>query len=679
MVNCSLLANTNTLGGFIMILSCNHISKSYGVDTILDDCSFFVNDGEKAAIVGNNGAGKSTIMKIIMGELSADNGTITLGKNKTIGYLAQYQDLASHNSIYDEVKSVKADIINMEKKLVEYEKAMSGISGDELHKLMENYTNLEHRFQLLNGYSYKSEIEGVIKGLGFTEDDFNREVGTLSGGQKTRVALCKLLLEKPDIIMLDEPTNHLDLTSIKWLETYLSNYNGAVLIIAHDRYFLDKIVTKVIEIENTHCHVYDGNYSDFSVKKKQLRQAQLNLYLKQQSEIKHQEEVIAKLRSYKQEKFYKRAESREKALANMERIDKPEELKDVMNIKLEPDCISGNDVLTVEGLSKSFDNLHLFSDISFEIKRGEHVALIGDNGTGKTTILKIINDIISADAGTVKLGTNVHIGYYDQEHHNLEDSNTLFEEIADAYPDMTNTKIRNTLAAFMFTGDDVFKLVKDLSGGEKGRLSLAKLMLSEANLIILDEPTNHLDMTSKEILENAINNYTGTVFYVSHDRYFINQTASRILELTNTKIINYLGNYDYYEEKCEELTKTYAPAIEKEKKVTSTSSGKQDYLERKAEAARTRKLKNDISKVEKEIKEKEDRLNELDELLADPAVSTNSAKLRCCSRKAELANHDRFMLERLRFRIAKVKRIHSHGNTSTSTLLSQMCVGSYEI
>ena len=355
--------------------------------------------------------------------------------------------------------------------------------------------------------------------------------------------------------MLDEPTNHLDLTSIKWLETYLSNYNGAVLIIAHDRYFLDKIVTKVIEIENTHCHVYDGNYSDFSVKKKQLRQAQLNLYLKQQSEIKHQEEVIAKLRSYKQEKFYKRAESREKALANMERIDKPEELKDVMNIKLEPDCISGNDVLTVEGLSKSFDNLHLFSDISFEIKRGEHVALIGDNGTGKTTILKIINDIISADAGTVKLGTNVHIGYYDQEHHNLEDSNTLFEEIADAYPDMTNTKIRNTLAAFMFTGDDVFKLVKDLSGGEKGRLSLAKLMLSEANLIILDEPTNHLDMTSKEILENAINNYTGTVFYVSHDRYFINQTASRILELTNTKIINYLGNYDYYEEKCEELTK----------------------------------------------------------------------------------------------------------------------------
>lgn len=610
-----------------MILSCNHISKSYGVDTILEDCSFFVNDGEKAAIVGNNGAGKSTIMKIIMGELSADNGSVTVGKNKTIGYLAQYQELASHNSIYEEVKSVKADIINMEQRLIEYEKLMSTVSGDELKRLMEDYTNLEHRFQLLNGYSYKSEIEGVIKGLGFCEEDFNREVGTLSGGQKTRVALCKLLLEKPDIIMLDEPTNHLDMTSIKWLETYLSNYSGTVIIIAHDRYFLDKIVTKVIEIENTHCHMYIGNYSDFSVKKKQMRQAQLNLYLKQQSEIKHQEEVIAKLRSYKQEKFYKRAESREKALATMEKIEKPEELKDTMSIKLEPNCVSGNDVLTVEGLGKSFDNLHLFSDINFELKRGAHVALIGDNGTGKTTILKIINDIIEADCGTIKLGTNVHIGYYDQEHHNLDDSNTLFEEISDAYPNMTNTKIRNTLAAFMFTGDDVFKKVGDLSGGEKGRLSLAKLMLSEANLIILDEPTNHLDMTSKEILENAINNYEGTVFYVSHDRYFINQTASRILELTNTKIINYLGNYDYYEEKREELTNTFASVIEKEIKETTVSTGKQDYLERKAEAARIRKLKNDISKVEKEIKKNEDRLNELDLLLEDPAISTNSAKL----------------------------------------------------
>ena len=615
-----------------MILSCNHISKSYGVETVLDDCSFFINDYEKAALVGNNGAGKSTIFKIIMGELSSDSGTVTIGKDKKIGYLAQYQDLSSNHTIYEEVKSVKQNLIDMENKLKEYEKEMSLVSGKDLSSLMETYTNLEHRFQLLNGYSYKSEIEGVIKGLGFTEDDFDKQVGNLSGGQKTRVALCKLLLEKPDIIMLDEPTNHLDLNSIKWLETYLLNYNGAVLIIAHDRYFLDKIVTKVIEIENHKSHTYEGNYSDFAKKKKENRDALMNLYLKQQREIKHQEEVIAKLRSYKQEKFYKRAQSREKVLEKTERIEKPQELQDNMNITLEPDIVSGNDVLAVEDLEKSYSSV-LFSHLSFEIKRSEHVALIGDNGTGKTTILKIINGLESADYGTIKLGTNVHIGYYDQEHHNLSDDNTLFEEIANAYPNMTNTKIRNTLAAFMFTGDDVFKMVGDLSGGEKGRLSLAKLMLSEANFIILDEPTNHLDMTSKEILENAINNYTGTVLYVSHDRYFINQTASRILELTNTKLINYLGNYDYYQEKKDELTATFAPTITKTKEQKTVSANKQDYLERKAEASRIRKLKNDISKVEEQIKKYEDRLNELDEMVQDPDVATNSAKLNKISKE----------------------------------------------
>jgi ATP-binding cassette subfamily F protein 3 len=622
-----------------MILSCSHISKAYGTEEILTDCSFFINENEKAAIVGNNGAGKSTILKIIMDELTADDGSVTLKKDATIGYLAQYQNLSSDKTIYEEVRSVKENLIQMERKLKEYEKAMALLSGEELEKVMNTYTNLEHNFQLQNGYAYKSEIDGVIKGLGFTEDDFNKPVGTLSGGQKTRVALCKLILEKPDIILLDEPTNHLDLNSIKWLENYLLNYNGAVLIIAHDRYFLDKIVTKVIEIENRKCQVYSGNYSQYAQKKKELRQAQLKLYLKQQSEIKHQEEVIAKLRSYKQEKFYKRAQSREKALNQMDLVEKPEDLSENMNLTLTPDCVSGNDVLEVNDLAKSFDGKQLFRGIHFEIKRGEHVALIGDNGTGKTTILKIINDIIEADAGSVRLGTNVHIGYYDQEHHNLDDSKTLFEEISDAYPQLNHTKIRNTLAAFMFTGDDVFKRIGDLSGGEKGRVSLAKLMLSEANLIILDEPTNHLDMVSKEILENAINQYEGTIFYVSHDRYFINQTATRILELTNTKLINYLGNYDYYEEKKEELTQRFAPAEVEKKTVAAPSSGKQDYLERKALTARIRKLKNDISKVEEKIKAYEERLNELDELLENPEVATNSAKLNEISKEQnEISN-----------------------------------------
>ncbi|MCR5837834.1 MAG: ABC-F family ATP-binding cassette domain-containing protein [Lachnospiraceae bacterium] len=612
-----------------MILSCNHISKAYGTEVILNDCSFHLEDNEKAAIIGVNGAGKSTLLKIIVGELPADDGTVTTGKDKTIGYLAQHQNLSSEATIYEEILSVKKDLVDSEKRLRDMESLMNSLEGEELIELTEKYTRLTHDFDIKGGYTYRSEISGIIKGIGFDESVYDKPVNQLSGGQKTRVALGKLLLSKPDIIILDEPTNHLDLNSIKWLETYLSTYPGAVLIVAHDRYFLDKIVTKVIEIDAHKAHVYLGNYSDYSKKKQAMRESMINLYIKQQKEIKHQEEVIEKLRSFKQEKFYKRAQSREIALSKMELIENPDTVESTMSLTLEPNCISGNDVLFVDNLAKSFDNRQLFSDLSFSIKRGERVALIGDNGTGKTTILKILNEIIPADAGSFTLGTNVFIGYYDQEHHTLNDNNTLFEEVSDAYPDLTNTKIRNVLAAFMFTGDDVFKRVGDLSGGEKGRLSLAKLMLSNANFIILDEPTNHLDMVSKEILENALNKYTGTILYVSHDRFFINQTATRIIELTNHKLVNYLGNYDYYEEKRDELTKIYAPEIETAISVqqTSASSGKDDYLQQKEEQARIRKLENSIKKAESRIAELEAQLAAIEEKLSDPAIGTDLGQL----------------------------------------------------
>ena len=610
-----------------MILSCNHISKAYGEEVILDDCSFFVNDHEKAAIVGNNGAGKSTILKIIMNELSSDSGDVIIGKDKSVGYLAQYQNLDTDNSIYEEVRSVKQNIIDMENKLREYESLMAN-GCDNYDDIVNSYTNLHHQFELLNGYAYKSEVDGTLRGLGFEDSDFNKKISTLSGGQKTRVALCKLLIQKPDIILLDEPTNHLDLNSIKWLETYLSNYNGAVVIVAHDRYFLDKIVTKIVEIENTHCHVYDGNYSAYAVKKKELREAAIKLYIKQQAEIKHQEEVIAKLRSYKQEKFYKRAESREKALSKMEVIDNPDTYENAMTLRLEPNCTSGNDVLSVSNLAKSFDNKSLFSDISFEIKRGERVALIGDNGTGKTTILKIINGLIAADSGSFTLGTNVNIGYYDQEHHVLDPDKTLFQEIQDAYPDLNNTQIRNTLAAFLFTDDDVFKYIRDLSGGERGRVSLAKLMLSNANLLILDEPTNHLDIVSKEILENALNSYTGTVLYVSHDRYFINATATRIIELTNKNIVNYIGNYDYYLEKRDILTtKTFPATTGSSSADTTVKDSKISWQQSREEQNRLKKRKNEIKRTEERISVVEERLAAIDAEYSDPSIGSNTARL----------------------------------------------------
>ena len=545
-----------------MILSCQSICKSFGEKVILQDASFHIEEREKAALIGNNGAGKTTLLRIIMEEISADSGQVVIAKDKKIGYLAQYQDIHGHHTIYEELMTTKQYILDMEDKIRSLEQEMKYVAGDKLESLMNSYTRLTHQFELENGYAYKSEIVGVLKGLGFEEEDYGKQIENLSGGQKTRVALGKLLISKPDILLLDEPTNHLDMESIAWLETYLLNYPGAVFIVSHDRYFLDKVVTKIVEIEAAQMRMYEGNYSAYALKKAQLRDAQYKAYLNQQREIKHQEAVITKLRSFNREKSIKRAESRVKMLDKIQRIEKPIEIDNQMRISLEPRFISGNDVLTVEGLSKAFPGQTLFTDINFEIKRGERVALIGNNGTGKTTILKILNGIVAADAGRFALGSKVQIGYYDQEHHVLHMEKTIFQEISDTYPTLTETEIRNMLAAFLFTGDDVFKPISSLSGGERGRVSLAKLMLSEANFLILDEPTNHLDIASKEILEEALNSYTGTVLYVSHDRYFINQTATRIMDLTNQAIVNYIGDYDYYLEKKDEMTRIYAPAQE---------------------------------------------------------------------------------------------------------------------
>ena len=621
-----------------MILSCQGISKSFGEKVILEDASFHIEEREKAALIGNNGAGKTTLLRIIMEEIHADAGQVVLAKDKRIGYLAQYQDVQGHLSVYEELLSTKQYIIDMEERLRAMEVQMKNASGEELDRLMNSYTRLTHEFELENGYAYKSELMGVLNGLGFTEEDFTKQVATLSGGQKTRVALGKLLISKPDILLLDEPTNHLDMESIAWLETYLLTYPGAVFIVSHDRYFLDKVVTKVIEIDAGQVRMYAGNYSAYAEKKAQLRDAQYKAYLNQQREIKHQEAVIVKLKSFNREKSIKRAESREKMLNKIQRIDKPIEVQSQMRLSLEPRVVSGNDVLTVEDLAKSFPQQKLFSNISFQIKRGERVALIGNNGTGKTTMLKILNGLLDADAGSFSLGAKVQIGYYDQEHHVLHAEKTIFEEISDTYPTLTETQIRNMLAAFLFTGDDVFKVISSLSGGERGRVSLAKLMLSEANFLILDEPTNHLDIASKEILEEALNSYTGTVLYVSHDRYFINQTATRILDLTNQSVVNYIGDYDYYLEKKEELTEKYAPSVQEateETKEETPSEGKLTWQQQKEEQARKRKQENELKKVEKRIEELETRDKEIDDTLVLPDVCTNVGRCAELSREKD--------------------------------------------
>ena len=622
----------------IMILNIQKISKTFPGNEVLREVSFHIEENEKAALVGINGAGKSTLLKIIVGEMQADDGTVILSKDRTLGYLAQHQDLTGDATVYEQLMQVRQDILDLLRRMENSERKMSHLTGEDLENEMASYARIQEAYERLNGYAYKSEVVGVLKGLGFTEEDFGKKVSTLSGGQKTRVALGTLLLTSPDIILLDEPTNHLDMNSIVWLETYLMNYKGAVLIVSHDRYFLNRVVTKVIELNHGAARTYDGNYDAYSRKKEEIRHAEYLSYMKAEQVRKHQEQVIAKLKQFNREKSIKRAESRQKMLDKMEMPDKPLGEDPVMGLSFAPGIESGKDVLTVTELSKGFDGISLFDDVSFEIKKGEHVALIGNNGTGKSTLLKILNGVYLPDRGEFVLGSNVITGYYDQEMHVLHPDKTIFDEISDDYPTFNNTKIRSALAAFLFTGEDVFKYIRDLSGGERARVSLCKLMLSNANFIMLDEPTNHLDIESREILESAINAYTGTLFYVSHDRYFINRTAGRILDLTHKTLLNYIGNYDYYLEKKEDVEKAgLAPELLVAKE-NADSDAKLDWKAQKEDAARKRKRANDIKRCEKEIDTLEKEDLEIDTLFEDPKVSCDPAECtRLGNRKEQIA------------------------------------------
>ncbi len=627
-----------------MILNLNNISLSFGENTVLNNISLLLNEGDKCALIGDNGTGKSSLLKIITGEYSKDSGDLFFKKDITIGYVAQNQDFESTNTIYEELLDCKKDLIAEEERIREMEANLSIIKESEMDDYMNKYHSLLEIFEKKGGYTYKSEINGVLNGLSFTESS-DKKVNLLSGGERTRLMLGKILLQKPDLILLDEPTNYLDIKSVEWLENYINQVSSAVLFVSHDRYFINKIANKVAEIFSSSLICFDGNYDDFCTKKEQYIDSLTAAYENQQREIKRQMEVIRKLRSFNREKSVKRADSRQKLLDKIEVLDKPVNSDNEMKLFLTPDIESGKDVLSVKGISKSFGERNLFSNVDFELKKGEHVAIIGPNGSGKTTILKIINDLLASDTkADIRFGSNVSIGYFDQQSTVIDDNKTLFDEISDSYPNMTQTEIRNTLGAFLFSDDDVFKKIGVLSGGEKCRVVLAKIMLSKANFLILDEPTNHLDMTSKAILEDAVNNYEGTCLYVSHDRYFMNKTADRILSLNNGKLINYLGNYDYYLEKREEF-ETDTLLFDTNNKTSSSvipdtsadSAGKLDWKEQKQVLSEKRKLENKIKSVEEQIEKLESKLSEIDEEMIKPETATNSAKLnKLCSEQTEI-------------------------------------------
>ncbi|MGL4740420.1 MAG: ABC-F family ATP-binding cassette domain-containing protein [Sarcina sp.] len=610
----------------MIVLSCKNIQKSFGIDQILKDITFGINEGDKVGLIGGNGEGKSTLFKILTKQLSYDNGDLFIDRNKSLGYLSQNLSLDTNKTIYDEMLSIFSRITELENKLLKLEEKMNepyDPSKEDYHtKLIKDYTLSQEILENIGGYTYKGEISKVLKGLGFLENDYEKVIETLSGGQKTRVALCKLLLSKPDILLLDEPTNHLDLNAIEWLEEYLTSYRGTIFVISHDRFFLDAVTNATFELTNGKIDTYNASYTKFIELREKNLESKLKAYKLQQSEIKRQEEIIERFRSFNREKSIKAAESRQKVLDKIDRLDSPEIARRASNIKFECDIQSGNDVLSVHELSKSFGTKKLFENISFELKKGEKVALIGENGRGKTTLFKILLNKAQADSGHFSLGKNVFPGYYDQEQSDLDLSKTILDEVWDAFPKMTTTELRNALASFLFTGDDVFKEISLLSGGEKCRINLLKLMLSKPNFLLLDEPTNHLDILSREALEDAIASYNGTLIVISHDRYFLNKVISKIVELEENSITTYLGNYSYYAEKKENPNRFDEFDINTGLAKTKTQI-KEEKRKQKEKEKLSKVAKNKVKNIEKEISDLEEKLFALQEDLCKESVYSN--------------------------------------------------------
>ena len=609
----------------MIILSCRHLTKSFGIDEILRDVTFNINEGDKVGLIGPNGEGKSTLFKILTKQLDYDSGELFLDKNKTLGYLSQNLSLDSENTIYDEMLSVFSSLTELEDKIKTLEEKLNepyDASKEEYHnKLIKDYTLSQELYENRGGYTFRGEISRVLKGLGFLEEDFNNQIINLSGGQKTRLALCKLLLRKPDLLLLDEPTNHLDLEAIEWLEEYLNGYKGTVFVISHDRFFLDSVTNTTFELIGGKIHCYNASYTKFLELRKKDIEARLKAYNLQQAEIKRQEEIIEKFRSFNREKSVRAAESRQKALDKMDRLEAPEVIKEASKISFETLVKSGNDVLHIENLKKSYDSL-LFENVNLDLKRGEKVALIGENGRGKTTLFKIIMGMLKQDSGSVSLGKNVFTGYYDQEQSNLNLHKTIIDEVWDDFPNLTTTEVRNYLASFLFTGDDVFKEISLLSGGEKCKINLLKLMLSKANLLLLDEPTNHLDIMSREALEDAILSYDGTLIVISHDRYFLNKVINKIVELQENGLKTYLGNYNYYMDKKANPNR-YEDIDEEINQGKTKTQIKEERKKKKSAEKSARALRAQLRDVEKLIPQKEEELEKLQGMLCAEEVYSN--------------------------------------------------------